>query len=245
MSGSLAPLFPLVMVTALLAGAWLSRQYKSNLELLPSHKLWIGLWAFCGAMIAAKLPFMIPGLPGFQGVTGFLVSGKTILFGLVGGYAGVEWAKWSIGLRTKTGDSFVVPVATSIGIGRLACFCGGCCYGQPTNLPWGVRFPHVDELARHPTQLYEAAFHLSMAAFCAWLYHCGYFKRQLIKLYFQAYFAFRFTTEFLRPEVVLALGLTVYQWTCLILMPVFARLWHRDARLETRPTEPVVLRNAP
>lgn len=226
-TGQLSALYPLVMLTALASGAWLSRCYKSNLRLLPSQKIWIGLFAFCGAMLAAKLPFMM-GLPGFQGEKGVLISGKTILYGLVGGYAGVEVAKWSIGVRTKTGDTFVVPVAVSIGIGRLACFCGGCCYGLPTSWPWGVRFPHIDQQLRHPTQLYESIFHLSMGAVCAVLYQRKVFRRQLIKFYFISYFVFRFLTEFVRPEAHVAQGMTIYQWTCLFLIPVFGWLWYRD-----------------
>ena len=116
MTGPLASLFPFVMLSALLCGAILSRRYKSDLPIPPTHRLWIALFAFCGAVMAAKLPFVIPGLPGFQGARGILISGKTILLGLVGGYFGVELAKWLIGVKTKTGDTFVVPVATSIGM---------------------------------------------------------------------------------------------------------------------------------
>ena len=47
-------------------------------------------------------------------------------------------------------------------IGRVGCFLEGCCYGAPTGGPLGVRFPgHA--LARHPTQLYEAAADLALA----------------------------------------------------------------------------------
>jgi len=230
MTGTLAPLFPFVMMAAFICGVWLSQHYKSELALLPSQKVWIGMCAFSGAILAAKLPFLVPGLPGFVGASGLLVSGKTILFGMVGGYAGVEFAKSVIGTRLKTGDYFVVPVATSIGIGRLGCFCGGCCHGVPTTLPWGVHFAHVDDQLRHPTQIYEAAFHLAMAAVCAWLYRQGKLRHQLIKFYFLTYFAFRFLSEFVRPEARLAAGLTVYQWTCLVLIPVFVWLWIRDAK---------------
>ena len=58
----------------------------------------------------------------------------------------------------------------------------------------------------------------------------GLFRGQLIKLYILAYLAYRFATEFLRPEPVLALGLTGYQWACLVLAPVFLGLWVKDAR---------------
>lgn len=39
---------------------------------------------------------------------------------------------------------------------RLGNFLNGELYGPPTNLPWGVKFPHLPSPV-HPTQLYEVA----------------------------------------------------------------------------------------
>ncbi len=179
-------------------------------------------------MIAAKLPYVLLDPEGLISGRAWLDNGKTILFGLAGGYLGVELAKAILGVKVKTGDSFAVPVAASVAVGRLACFVGGCCYGKPTSLPWGVVFH--DGIARHPTQLYEVVFHASAAVFLAWCERRGLFRLQRIKLYLIAYLFYRFLTEFLRPEPIVALGLTAYQWTALALLPVFAWLWHHDAR---------------
>jgi len=54
-------------------------------------------------------------------------------------------------------DLGIPYIALAYGIGRLGCFLNGCCYGQATDLPWGVAFQAVDSLTRHPTQLYAAA----------------------------------------------------------------------------------------
>ena len=70
----------------------------------------------------------------------WLENGKTILFGLVGGYAGVELMKWVMGVRVKTEDSFAVPVAAAVELGRWSCFVAVCCYGTETKAPWGVDF---------------------------------------------------------------------------------------------------------
>jgi len=227
--GTLPQLYPLIMALAMGTGAFLSRRYKNSLPLNSVQKLWIGLAAFSGAIFAAKLPFLIPGLPGFADSGGILMSGRTIVFGMVGGYFGVELAKWWIGLTIKTGDSFVVPVAASIAVGRLACFTGGCCYGTPTSLPWGVCFPAVDDLARHPTQLYESMFHLSAAVVCAALIRRKMFRGQLIKLYFIAYFCYRFASEMIRPEARIVGGMTAYQWSAMMFILLFVWLWWRDA----------------
>jgi phosphatidylglycerol:prolipoprotein diacylglycerol transferase len=97
-------------------------------------------------------------------------------------------------------------------------------------LPWGVDFG--DHIARHPTQLYEAAFHVTAAVILLLLLRKGLFRGQLFKLYLLAYFAFRFFTEFLRPEPRLWLNLTGYQLAALALIPTFALLWWNDARVE-------------
>ncbi len=219
-----------LMTAAIATGVLLSRRRQSALRLAPLERLGVGLGAFCGAMLAAKLPFVLSDWNGFLSGAAWFADGKTILLGLVGGYFGVEVAKWTLEINTKTGDSFAVPVAASVAVGRLACFVGGCCYGTPTALPWGVVFPYVDQQPRHPTQLYEAAFHATMAVVLELLHRQGLLRGQLIKLYILSYLGYRFLTELIRPEVRLWGGLTGYQWAALVLAALFAGLWWRDAR---------------
>ena len=216
------------MLSAIAAAWLLSRRRQRALPLDRGQRLGIALGAFCGAMIAAKLPFVLADWQGLLSGAAWLDNGKTIVFGLVGGYFGVEIAKWALEVRVKTGDSFAVPVAVAIAIGRLACFQAGCCYGTPTTLPWGVDF---GDGPRHPTQLYEAAFHLAAAAVLLVCERFNWLRGQRIKFYIMAYLVYRFATEFIRPEPRLWFSLTGYQWACLALLPLFAWLWLRDASL--------------
>src|ERR1044072_6385083 len=157
------PVYALIMMSAVATGVVIARGTQGELPLTRREKFFIGLGAFCGAMIGAKLTFVLSDWDGLVSGAAWVANGKTILCGLVGGYFGVEIAKWALDIRIKTGDSFAVPVAAAVGIGRLGWFHAGCCYCTPTELPWGVLFPNVDSLPRHPTQLYEAGFHLAMA----------------------------------------------------------------------------------
>ena len=52
--------------------------------------------------------------------------------------------------------SLVAPVG--IFFGRIANFINSELYGTETNVPWAVKFVKVDNLFRHPSQLYEAFF---------------------------------------------------------------------------------------
>lgn len=220
--------YPAIMALAILASLAISRSRQQRLGLTATQRLAIGLGAFCGSLIGAKLPFLLADWDGLASGRAFLENGKTIVMGLAGGYLGVEMAKWSCEIRVKTGDSFALAAAVALGIGRLSCFVGGCCYGTPTSLPWAFDFG--DGVPRHPTQLYEAAFHLACAAVLLGLERRQLLGGQRIKAYILAYLVYRFFTEWIRPEPKLWQGLTGYQWASLALMPVFVGLWLRDRK---------------
>ena len=121
---------PLIMLASMAVGVVLSRRTQPRSGLAPDQRLGIGLGAFCGAMIGAKLPFVLADWEGLLSGRAWFDNGKTIVFGLVGGYFGVELAKAMLGVRVKTGDTFAVPVAAAIAVGRLGCFVARL-------LPWG------------------------------------------------------------------------------------------------------------
>ena len=219
-------IYPAIMGVAVTTGVVVSRRTQRPLGLSAGQRFAIGLAAFCGGMLGAKLPFVLLDWEGFLSGTAWFESGKTLVLGLVGGYFGVVAIKWALGIEVKTGDSFAAPVAAAIAVGRLACFVGGCCFGTPTQLPWGVDFG--DGIRRHPTQLYEFAFHAICAVILTALQRKNLFRGNLVKLYIIAYLVYRFATEFIRPEPILWLKLTVYQWAVLAFIPIFAGLWWRD-----------------
>ncbi|MEX2114530.1 MAG: prolipoprotein diacylglyceryl transferase family protein [Pirellulales bacterium] len=238
-------LYQLIIAAAIATGLALSQLTRGKLALTDGQRIGIGLGAFIGAMLGAKLPFALVDWQELVSGAIWFADGKTILTGLAGGYFGVVVAKWSLGIHARTGDSFAVPVAGSIAVGRLGCFVAGCCYGRVTSLPWGMVFPEHGPLPRHPTQLYESAFHALAAIVLYRLDRQGLFRGNLIKLYIMAYAAFRFGTEFLREEQPLWWGLTGYQWAALALLLLFGFLaWHdaRVMRLEStassRPSGP-------
>ena len=54
----------------------------------------------------------------------------------------------------------IISIVAPIGIffGRISNFINSELYGIETNVPWAVKFIKVDDLYRHPSQLYEATF---------------------------------------------------------------------------------------
>src|SRR5919204_429820 len=80
----------------------------------------------------------------------------------------------ALAIRVKTGDTFALPLALALALGRWGCFCNGCCFGKPTDLPWGVDFG--DGVRCHPTQIYESLFHALMALVLLELMRRGLFR---------------------------------------------------------------------
>src|SRR5467141_1116213 len=91
-----------LMATAVATAYVLSSRRQRSLALSRGERLAIGLGAFCGAMIGAKLPFVLEDWERLKSGAAWLDNGKTIVFGLVGGYFGVEIAKWAMEVRIKT-----------------------------------------------------------------------------------------------------------------------------------------------
>ncbi len=229
--------YAVVLLVSVMIAWGLIRTRQKRLELTRSQRTTVGVAAFIGAMIGSKIPFL--GEQGWNAVldgTAWFADGKTILGGIVGGYAGVEFAKWIFGIRTRTGDSFALPVAVAVGGGRIGCFIAGCCFGQVTEMPWGVAFPTAHDaqgILRHPTQLYEVAFHLVAAIVLVVMDRKRWLVGNQLKAYLIAYLVYRFLSEWLRPESRLLLNLTIYQLVSIVLIAVLIGLWARDSRMET------------
>src|SRR4029453_1935532 len=84
--------YTLVMLAAVVVMSLLLRRWQARLPLAWWEKLAIGVGGFCGAMIGAKLPFVLSDWAGLVSGTAWLSDGKTIMCGIVGGYLGVELA---------------------------------------------------------------------------------------------------------------------------------------------------------
>ena len=200
-----------------------------GLTLVPWWKRGLLVLAgFIGGALGAKLPFALGASEGPLTPAAWFRDGKTITTGLMGAYLGVEIAKALLKIRIKTGDSFALPLALALAVGRWGCFFNGCCYGVETNLPWGVDFG--DGVCRHPTQAYESLFHLSMAVVLWNLLRRRTLPCQHLKLYLIAYGMYRFATEFIRPEPEYWLNLTFYQWISLVLIAGLVAQWLVDGR---------------
>ena len=108
---------------------------------------------------------------------------------------------------------FVAPlVPFGLGAGRIGNFIGGELWGRPTDVAWGMVFPHVDQLSRHPSQLYEVALEGFVLFALVWWFSAKPRPRMAVTgLFAIGYGCFRFFIEFFR-EPDLHLGFVALNW---------------------------------
>jgi phosphatidylglycerol:prolipoprotein diacylglycerol transferase len=139
----------------------------------------------------------------------FLRSGGVWYGGLLGGVlAGYLLMKRYQLPWWKTADAFAPGLAIGNFFGRQGCFAAGCCWGEPTTLPWGVKFSELGHQVTgvptdtylHPTQLYESFAMLLVFFFLLWLHKRKRFSGQVILAYALLYSIIRFSIEFVRDD---------------------------------------------
>ena len=150
-----------------------------------------------------------------------------------GGFLGVLAAM--VLFARKTGKrwlavmDFVAPlVPLGLGAGRLGNFINGELWGRTTDAAWGMVFPQVDQLARHPSQLYQFALEGIVLFVLLWWYSNKPRPVGAVSgLFLIGYGSFRFLVEFTRePDSflgLLTLGLSMGQW--LSLPMIAAGIW--------------------
>lgn len=85
-------------------------------------------------------------------------------------------------------------------IGRIGCFNAGCCYGAPTNNSFGIIFPTSNNIAVHPTQLYEAVTLISLLLILLTIKKRQQFNGQIFLLYVSFYAISRAVLELFRGD---------------------------------------------
>lgn len=192
----------------------------------PGHQV-VGFAALLGGLLGSKLgmALFVPPTELVRlgaAALAFDFTGKTVVGGIAGGYLGVELAKRLVGVRHSTGDGFAVALPVAQGVGRVGCFLHGCCVGRPSDAPWAVE---VGGVHRHPTQLYEAALDLALAAALWSVRERPRPAGHLFKAALVGYATIRFALEPLRGDTGWTLGpFTAVQWVCLAAIAGFGRV---------------------
>ena len=150
-------------------------------------------------------------------------GGMSFHGGFLGVLAGCAWWARKSGKRFFEVTDFIAPlVPLGLAAGRIGNFINGELWGRmaDSTLPWAMVFPYVDNLPRHPSQLYQAGLEGIALFILLWLFASA--KRpvgQVSAVFLVGYGVFRFAAEFFRtPDEgifgLLTLGLSTAQWLC-------------------------------
>lgn len=179
-----------------------------------------------GVVLGGRLGFVVQNIDAWRADPLFpfkVWSGGMAFFGgLLGVILAVVWAVWRYKLRFwQVTDALTFPSALGLGFGRLANFINGELVGAPTNGKWGVVFPKVDALPRHPSQLYEAVSHFALWALLLFLAHrhraWAYGRAGRLSLIFLSFYGFaRFLTDFFRADDTYLGPFSSGQWASLL-----------------------------
>lgn len=153
-------------------------------------------------------------------------GGMAFFGGLAGVILALIWTarRYSLAFWSLA-DVAAFPAAFGLGVGRIANFINAELWGRPTASTWGVVFPRVDALPRHPSQLYEAASHFLLLGVLLWLLR---YRPQLMRerpgvfaaLFMALYGALRFLTDFYRDDDLYFGSWSSGQWASLLVAAI-------------------------
>jgi phosphatidylglycerol:prolipoprotein diacylglycerol transferase len=168
--------YGLMMALAFVAGTFLALRESRRLGLDEDKVVNVILVTLIASVLGARMLYVLEHLPEFRrewtSVLALWQGGLTLYGGIAAGtFAGLVAARRMNLPVWITADALTPALALGTMFGRIGCFLNGCCYGRPTDLPWGVVFPHdsfafleFGEQPVHPSQLYNAAAGLMLFA---------------------------------------------------------------------------------
>ncbi|HYJ18449.1 MAG TPA: prolipoprotein diacylglyceryl transferase [Burkholderiales bacterium] len=142
-----------------------------------------------------------------------------------GGFLGVIlamlWFARSRGKKWLAVTDFIAPlIPLGLGAGRVGNFINGELWGRATDVSWAMVFPQVDNVPRHPSQLYEFALEGLLLFALVW----GFSRKPrpvgaVSGMFLIGYGVLRFLVEYTRePDGflgLLALNFSMGQWLSL------------------------------
>jgi len=220
---------------------WLLGRIRARRADAPMKPHQVGdflFWGVIGVIVGGRLGYVL--FYGFDQLMAdplFLFMIRDGGMSFHGGLIGVLVAIWAYGRHLGCGflrlGDFAAPlVPIGLAAGRLGNFIGGELWGRTTDVPWAMIFPEaiqaggrtspalyqqyltgaLDEFARHPSQLYQAALEGLALFVILWLYSARPRPTGAVGGAFLAgYGVFRFTAEFFR-EPDAHLGFVALDW---------------------------------
>ena len=139
--------YGLMMVIGFLSCVWLITRLSRDFTPNPQHITNAALYSLVGGVVGARLFFVVHYFDKFRSNPlevfaiwqgGLELAGGVAVFIIVILFY-LRYHKLPI---RRYLDVLAIGLMLILVFGRIGCFLNGCCYGKPTELPWGVRFPY-------------------------------------------------------------------------------------------------------
>jgi phosphatidylglycerol:prolipoprotein diacylglycerol transferase len=139
--------YGLMMVIGFLAAVALIRHLSRNITPDPQLITNAALYSLIAGVAGARLFFVVHHFDKFQehplDVFSVWKGGLELLGGVLLAIAIILFYLWYHKLPIRRYlDILAIGLMLALVFGRIGCFLNGCCFGKPTKLPWGVRFPY-------------------------------------------------------------------------------------------------------
>ncbi len=201
---------------AFLLGIYLAQRQAPREGFEKDHVYDVAIMTIILALIGARLAYVILHwdyfsqnlLEIFAVRRGGLTFYGGFILPLLGGFFYARIKKISM---LKFLDFISPYIALGYGITRIGCFLNGCCYGIPTETFLGVVFPAVDNIPRHPTQLYSAGAMFLVFLILSFMQKKYHPRGVVFFTFIFLYGVYRLLVEFLRVSEPGYWGLTLAQ----------------------------------
>lgn len=176
----------------------------------PQHVMDLSFFCLVAAIVGSRLFFILQNFGDYLSRPLDMIKiwqgGLVYYGGLIGAVAvGILYLRKQNLPVMKFADFMAPGIAIGHSVGRWACVFAGCCYGKPTDLPWGITFwdPHAfapKGIPLHPVQIYESLGEFGIFLFLLTARKRKQFDGQLFLSYLGFYSLLRFITEFFRGD---------------------------------------------
>ena len=139
--------YGLMMVMGFLAAVSLIRRLSRDFTPDPQLITNAALYSLVGGVIGARIFFVVHYFDRFRASpieVFFIWQGGLELLGGVIAAIGIIFfylVYHKLPIRRYL-DVLAIGLMLTLVFGRIGCTLNGCCYGRPTDLPWGIRFPY-------------------------------------------------------------------------------------------------------
>ncbi|MBI5149878.1 MAG: prolipoprotein diacylglyceryl transferase [Candidatus Omnitrophica bacterium] len=213
--------YGLMLAVAVLVCSFLASREARATGIAPETIYDLAFWLVISGIIGARLFFIFLNFSFFweNPIETVMIQNGGLAWhgGLVAAsLTGIWFVRKKKLSLTRMLDLVAPYIALGEAVGRIGCFLNGCCYGR--EVAWGIYFP-VYHARLHPTQLYSFAGLLIFFFVLKWYRRISSVPGDVFAAYLFGASLLRFTVEFFRADhEILAGGLSVYQWVCLVLM---------------------------